>query len=149
MKLSKNLFFKGGKSSRGKSDDFEFEMCDFRQLPVSSDFTVGTLYDEVKMPVLRFYLQTTKKSQGKSQGEESPQAEEGAKTEEDASAEESGCGGNKKQKNKEKPEENKTEAVFDEEDVKELPAIWWDIGNEVVVEIDSPDQVGSSWIITT
>ena len=71
MKLSKNLFFKGGKSSRGKSDDFEFEMCDFRQLPVSSDFTVGTLYDEVKMPVLRFYLQT-KKSQGKSQGEKAP-----------------------------------------------------------------------------
>ncbi|XP_071948840.1 uncharacterized protein [Antedon mediterranea] len=59
LEIATNLFFKDGLSFKGKLSEFNCKLCDFRQHPLKKDMSVGELYAECKMAVLRFYLQTT------------------------------------------------------------------------------------------
>ncbi|XP_038064500.1 uncharacterized protein LOC119735750 [Patiria miniata] len=61
LDLAQGLFFKDGVSSKGDQSNYEFDICDFRQKSMCDEFTVGQLYEESKMPILRFYLRTKEK----------------------------------------------------------------------------------------
>lgn len=61
LKEGKNLFFPNGISSKGHESDFKFEVWDFKQNVFSDDVSVGTIYDTVKLPKLRFYIATQPK----------------------------------------------------------------------------------------
>ncbi|KAE8575851.1 hypothetical protein XENTR_v10003965 [Xenopus tropicalis] len=60
MEEGKRLFFPNGKSSKGQESLFKFDVCDFQQNSLSTDVTIGCMYDTIKLPVLRFYLTTEK-----------------------------------------------------------------------------------------
>ncbi|KAM4698703.1 uncharacterized protein WCC33_014236 [Rhinophrynus dorsalis] len=61
MQQGKSLFFPAGKSSKGHESVFEFDMCDFQQNSLNTDVTIGSMYEAVKLPMLRFYLITVPK----------------------------------------------------------------------------------------
>ncbi|XP_059181256.1 uncharacterized protein LOC131960060 [Centropristis striata] len=58
LKLGKELFFPNGQSPKGQADDFTFEVCDFKRKRIIFDDTVGRLYEQTKMKLLRFYICT-------------------------------------------------------------------------------------------
>ncbi|XP_073683553.1 uncharacterized protein [Garra rufa] len=55
------LFFPGEKSSEGNFTDFVVDITDFKEQAIDDQITVGELYEQTKLPVLRFYLTTKKK----------------------------------------------------------------------------------------
>lgn len=58
-----SLFFPGGKSSKGKTEDMIIDLTDFKCDPVESDVTLKDYMRVAKMNKLRFYL-TTKVKEG-------------------------------------------------------------------------------------
>lgn len=58
LKEGKALFFQNGVSTKGQESDFEFEVWDFKQNLLPKDLSVGTIYNTVKLPMLRFYIAT-------------------------------------------------------------------------------------------
>lgn len=62
LKEGKSLFFPNGVSSKGHESDFTFHVWDFKQNSFS-DVSIGTIYDAVKLPKLRFYIATQPKPQ--------------------------------------------------------------------------------------
>lgn len=58
LKLGKDLFFPQNASTKGRIEDFTFEICDFKRKPLCPTDTVGRLYDETKLGILRFYICT-------------------------------------------------------------------------------------------
>lgn len=55
------LFFPGGRNAEGSRDDFDCDITDFQQNSVDDSITVGEIYENTKLPVLRFYLTTKKR----------------------------------------------------------------------------------------
>ena len=49
-------------NAEGNVQDFEIELTDFQKHPLDPLTTVGELYEVTKLPILRFYLATTKKA---------------------------------------------------------------------------------------
>lgn len=56
------LFFGNGKSPEGDINEFELDLMDYKEMSVDEDITVGKLYADTKLTLLRFYLTTKKKS---------------------------------------------------------------------------------------
>ena len=61
LATAKGLFFPDGKSKRGKIEDYEVDIQDFRGCEMGNS-TVGELYENAKSRVLRLYLCTKKKN---------------------------------------------------------------------------------------
>lgn len=57
-----HLFFPNGKNSKGLLADFELDLQDYQEAAVDDAVTVGQLYTETKLNILRFYLTTRKKT---------------------------------------------------------------------------------------
>ncbi|KAA0710797.1 hypothetical protein E1301_Tti023617 [Triplophysa tibetana] len=64
------LFFGDGKNTLGEITDFEVDLKNYKDLSVDEHTTVGKLYAETKLPILRFYLTTKKKKHSVSDVEE-------------------------------------------------------------------------------
>lgn len=60
--LAIDLFFPNQISKLGKKEEFEYKICTFTQEVMRVNVTVGDMYKTSKLPILRFYLQTTAKS---------------------------------------------------------------------------------------
>ncbi|KAK0137748.1 hypothetical protein N1851_026052 [Merluccius polli] len=58
MELGKDLFFPDGHSTKGPAKDFMFEICDFKMNNILLDNTVGQMYEQTKLKLLRFYICT-------------------------------------------------------------------------------------------
>ncbi|CAJ1057723.1 uncharacterized protein LOC119795027 [Xyrichtys novacula] len=58
MELGKGLFFPDGHSTKGPAEDFTFEICDFKMNKIPMDNTVGQMYEQTKLKLLRFYVCT-------------------------------------------------------------------------------------------
>ena len=58
LKIGKDLFFPQNASTKGRIEEFTFEICDFKRKPLCPTNTVGQLYDETKLGILRFYICT-------------------------------------------------------------------------------------------
>ncbi|XP_060774037.1 uncharacterized protein LOC132884236 [Neoarius graeffei] len=58
LELGKELFFPNGPSTKGHTDDFTFEVCDVKRKQIPLDDTVGRLYEQTKLKLLRFYICT-------------------------------------------------------------------------------------------
>lgn len=58
LELGKELFFPNGHSNKGQADDFTFEVCDFKRKQIPFNDTVGRLYEQTKLKLLRFYICT-------------------------------------------------------------------------------------------
>lgn len=56
MELGKDLFFPDGQSTKGPADDFTFDICDFKRNKIPLDNTVGQMYEQTKLKLLRFYI---------------------------------------------------------------------------------------------
>lgn len=56
------LFFADGKSTEGDITEFQVDLKAYKEMSVDEDVTVGKLYAETKLPLLRFCLTTKKKS---------------------------------------------------------------------------------------
>ena len=54
----KKLFFPNGESSKGKIDNFKIDLWDFQDKSLPNDKSVGEIYEETKIPLLRFYFAT-------------------------------------------------------------------------------------------
>lgn len=48
-------FFPNGHSSKGATEDFEFDIRDYQHNVLSSEVTVGQLYEQTKLKMLRMY----------------------------------------------------------------------------------------------
>ena len=57
----KKLFFPNGESSKGKIDNFKFDLLDIQDKSFPNDKNVGDMYEETKLPLLRFYFATVDK----------------------------------------------------------------------------------------
>ena len=60
-KIAEGLFFKDGRSTKGKLEDHETTLVDVGHQHIPSSHTVNEMYMENKMRVLQFYLQTRSK----------------------------------------------------------------------------------------
>lgn len=58
LEMGKELFFPDGCSTKGQADDFTFGIRDFKRNKVQLDDTVGRLYEQTKLKILRFYICT-------------------------------------------------------------------------------------------
>lgn len=56
-----HLFFPNGRNSLGSLTDFELGLTNYQEVPLDEVTTVGKLYQETKLPLLRFYLTTQTK----------------------------------------------------------------------------------------
>lgn len=56
------LFFADGKSPEGDITEFEVDLKDYKEMSIDEDITVGKLYADTRLPLLRFYLTTKKRS---------------------------------------------------------------------------------------
>ena len=61
LTVVQGLYFKDNISCKRNPDEFKTELCDFRHQSLLDKTTAGKLYNETKMPVLRFYLKTKAK----------------------------------------------------------------------------------------
>lgn len=59
LEAGKTLFFQNGTSPKGTISDFNFDIWDFQQNPVSSEVTVGEMFQLSGLSRLRFYLVST------------------------------------------------------------------------------------------
>ncbi|MEW8545903.1 MAG: hypothetical protein AB2693_20465 [Candidatus Thiodiazotropha sp.] len=57
----KRLFFPKNESTMGRAEKFIFDVWDFKDRPLKEDITVGDMYEETQVPMLRFYLATVEK----------------------------------------------------------------------------------------
>ena len=55
------LFFPNERNSLGSLTDFELDLTNYQEVPLDEVTTVGKLYQETKLPLLRFYLTTQTK----------------------------------------------------------------------------------------
>lgn len=60
LEIGKTLFFPNGRSSKGPIEDFEFDIRDYSHNILPSEITVGQLYDQTKLRMIRVY--TTSKT---------------------------------------------------------------------------------------
>jgi hypothetical protein len=60
LEYAKTLFFPEGVSSKGKLEDFQFDILDFKQTPLPNDITIENCYEIIKMGIVTFYLHTQK-----------------------------------------------------------------------------------------
>jgi len=58
LSVATNLFFPNGMSKLGRLCEFSCRISDFCEQPVKPDMTVGEMYNETKLPMLRFHLHT-------------------------------------------------------------------------------------------
>uniref|UniRef100_A0A1A7Y3P9 Si:ch73-30l9.1 n=1 Tax=Iconisemion striatum TaxID=60296 RepID=A0A1A7Y3P9_9TELE len=58
MELGKELFFPDGHSTKGPAEDFTFGICDLKKNKIPLDITVGQMYEQTKLKLLRFYICT-------------------------------------------------------------------------------------------
>ncbi|XP_034048418.1 uncharacterized protein LOC117529683 [Thalassophryne amazonica] len=54
--MAKGLFFPNGNSTKGPVEDFTFTICDFKRNQIPMEDTVGNIYEQTKLRLLRFYL---------------------------------------------------------------------------------------------
>lgn len=59
------LFFPNGESPKGPITDFVTDLRDFSGRSNRNEMTVKEIYDETKLPLLRFYFTTTEKMNSK------------------------------------------------------------------------------------
>ncbi|XP_073324587.1 uncharacterized protein [Pagrus major] len=64
LEMSKGLFFPNGHSTKGPVEDFEFDIRDYSRNAISPEVTVGQLYEQTQLRMLRIY--TTSKALGSS-----------------------------------------------------------------------------------
>ncbi|XP_039889513.1 uncharacterized protein LOC120734645 [Simochromis diagramma] len=58
LEMGKDLFFPDGYSPKGRVEDFVLDVCDFKRTLIALDDTVGKLYEQTKLKLLRFYICT-------------------------------------------------------------------------------------------
>ncbi|KAL4001480.1 Fc receptor-like protein [Sarotherodon galilaeus] len=58
LEMGKVLFFPDGNSPKGRVEDFVIDVCDFKRNPIPLDDTVGKLYEQTKLKLVRFYICT-------------------------------------------------------------------------------------------
>lgn len=58
LQMGKDLFFPQNISTKGRAEDFTFDICDFKRKKLSQDSTVGYLYEETRLKIIRFYICT-------------------------------------------------------------------------------------------
>lgn len=63
--VGKDIFFPSGRNQRGCVEDFNIELKDFQGAALDPKMTVQTAYEHAKLRMLRLYLYTKKKSEGK------------------------------------------------------------------------------------
>ena len=56
LQLAKGLFFPNGNSTKGPIEDFTFSVSDFKRKLLCPHVTVGEMYEQTKLKLLRFYL---------------------------------------------------------------------------------------------
>ncbi|XP_034021381.1 uncharacterized protein LOC117505952 isoform X2 [Thalassophryne amazonica] len=56
LEMAKGLFFPNGNSTKGPVEDFTFTICDFKRNQIPMEDTVGNIYEQTKLRLLRFYL---------------------------------------------------------------------------------------------
>lgn len=56
------LFFPDGESTVGNMSNFDLDLMDYKERSLDLESTVGQLYDETKLPMLRFYLTAKNKT---------------------------------------------------------------------------------------
>ncbi|XP_054604749.2 uncharacterized protein [Nothobranchius furzeri] len=61
IQMAVDLFFPNGRNREGSLADFEVDLRDYQEVAVDDNITVGQLYFDTKLPVIRFYLTTRKK----------------------------------------------------------------------------------------
>nr|XP_054588707.1 uncharacterized protein LOC129153501 [Nothobranchius furzeri] len=61
IQMAIDLFFPNGRNREGSLADFEVDLRDYQEVAVDDNITVGQLYIDTKLPVIRFYLTTRKK----------------------------------------------------------------------------------------
>ena len=61
MELGKRVFFPGGISPLGPATEFDFQVRDFTEEVIAHSDTVGNMYKNTGMNILRFYLSTVPK----------------------------------------------------------------------------------------
>ena len=61
LEAGKKLFFRDGRSKKGKFDHFDAVILDYQHVPMPDDVTIGDVYDISKMGIVRFYLSTKTK----------------------------------------------------------------------------------------
>ncbi|XP_046555827.1 uncharacterized protein LOC124265079 [Haliotis rubra] len=66
LHIGKGLFFPEGLSTKGKEEEFEFDILDFKETPLPPTSTVNECYEVFKTGLVTFYLHTSDKGQGQS-----------------------------------------------------------------------------------
>ena len=61
MQEASGLFFPDGRNRLGPITDFELDLRNYEEVTVNNVITVGQLYTDTKLALLRFYLTTQKK----------------------------------------------------------------------------------------
>ncbi|XP_070551821.1 uncharacterized protein [Ptychodera flava] len=61
LEIGQSLFFPHGQSRKGSLTSFDFDVWDFTENVHDDKITIGEMYDETKLPMLRFYIATTRK----------------------------------------------------------------------------------------
>lgn len=56
LDMGKMLFFPNGQSSKGSQNDFEFDVWDYQDRSMDENSTVGQMYKDTNMSILRCYL---------------------------------------------------------------------------------------------
>lgn len=64
IKLAMDLFFPSGRNAEGAISDFHFDLRDFKQITLNDDTTVGKLYNDTGLTLLRFYPSSKKTTDG-------------------------------------------------------------------------------------
>lgn len=54
--MGEMLFFPNGQSSKGSQNDFEFDVWDYQDRSMDENSTVGQMYKDTNMSILRCYL---------------------------------------------------------------------------------------------
>lgn len=62
LQTGKNLFFSNGHSPKGPVEDFQLDVRDYCHNILPLDVTVGQLYDQTKLRMLRIYIASMKAS---------------------------------------------------------------------------------------
>lgn len=65
LQIGIGLFFPAGKSKMGKIEEFSVNLCDYSEVELPEDVTVGQIYDEAKLGTLKFYLTTENKNENR------------------------------------------------------------------------------------
>ncbi|XP_035988143.1 uncharacterized protein LOC110367754 isoform X2 [Fundulus heteroclitus] len=80
VELGKELFFPGGLSTKGPAEDFTFDICDFKMNKIPFDNTVGQMYKQTTLKLLRFYICTKEGASTDHSSEENDPPEDGSQS---------------------------------------------------------------------